>query len=566
MLLPPSGLVDLGQSAVATSLFSSNILFYLESGYFDGPAELKPLLHTWSLAVEEQYYIFFPLLFILIAKVNVKYYLRCLLILGSLSFITSVMYTKVDASAAFYLIPTRAWELFIGSVLALHLLPTPSKRYIRELLSISGMVFIVFALFFYTSETSFPGYAAALPTLGAALIIYAGMEGETYLKRLLSLKPIVFIGLISYSLYLWHWPIIVFTKYYYITELSILTKSIMLVVIFILSVLSWKYIETPFRKKMILPNKQRLLNASFAVSTVVIVCGLYLALNIKLPFFEPKVSTLNIESNDAEWKHWRSCELVIDRIKAEKELCEIGDPNSPLSFIFWGDSHATALAAGVDISARKLGVKGKIATQSACPPLLNIERPNRTSCLDFNQKVIKEIAQSPKITTVILAARWALSTTGVRYKHESGGTVKLVDINSSDNSASSNTELFELGLERTVTELHRLGKNVVLVRSVPEIGYDVPSAALAAEMTRRNINSIIAPSADEHVERTKEVTQVFSNIRNKFDLRIIDPAQRLCGSGLCQVIDANYLLYRDDDHLSTYGSKYVSDMFEPIFK
>jgi peptidoglycan/LPS O-acetylase OafA/YrhL len=108
MLLPPSGLVDLGQSAVATSLFSSNILFYLESGYFDGPAELKPLLHTWSLAVEEQYYIFFPLLLILIAKVNVKYYLRCLLILGALSFITSVMYTKVDFSAAFYLIPTRA--------------------------------------------------------------------------------------------------------------------------------------------------------------------------------------------------------------------------------------------------------------------------------------------------------------------------------------------------------------------------------------------------------------------------------------------------------------------------
>jgi hypothetical protein len=456
--------------------------------------------------------------------------------------------------------------LFIGSVLALHLFPTPSKRYIREFLSISGMVFIVFALFFFTSETSFPGYAAALPTLGAALIIYAGMEGETYLKRLLSLKPVVFIGLISYSLYLWHWPIIVFTKYYYITELSILTKSVMLVVIFILSVLSWKYIETPFRKKIILPNKQRLLNASFAVSMVVIISGLYFALSETLPFFEPKVSTLNKASNDTEWKHWRSCEPVIDRIKAEKGLCEIGDPNGPLSFIFWGDSHAAALASGVDTSARKLGVKGKIATQSACPPLLNIERLNRTSCLDFNQTVMKEIAQTPEITTVILAARWALSTTGTRYKHESGGTVKLVDIYASDKSTSSNTELFELGLERTVTALHKLGKHVVIVRSVPEIGYDVPSAALAAEMTGRNINNIISPSVDEFDERTKEVTQVFSHIRNKFDLTIVDPAQRLCDSGLCQVVQANYLLYRDDDHLSTYGSKYVSDMFEPIFK
>lgn len=130
-------------------------------------------------------------------------------------------------------------------------------------------------------------------------------------------------------------------------------------------------------------------------------------------------------------------------------------------------------------------------------------------------------------------------------------------------STNEHQAVIELGLERTVTELHKLGKNVVIVRSVPEIGYDVPSAALAAEMTGRNINNIISPSVDEHVERTKEVTYVFSNIRNKFDLMIVDPAQRLCESGLCQVIEANYLLYRDDDHLSTYGSKYASNIFDP---
>lgn len=563
-LLMPNGVIDLGKSAIATALFSSNMLFYIESGYFDIAAEMKPLLHTWSLAIEEQYYIFFPLLLILIAKTDARHYLRWLVILSVLSFVTCIVLTDIMPSAAFYWIPTRAWELFIGSILALNVIHKPYNRLVREIYSVLGIVMISYSIFQFSTETSFPGMAAVLPTVGAALIILSGTGGPSFVSNVLSFRPMVFIGLISYSLYLWHWPIIVYTKIYAIKEPTLSVMVVMFTLIFILSVLSWKYVESPFRKKMFLEKKSSVLGASAIVSMITIIIGLSFVVNDGYPHRLANDDVLTADVNDEKWHYWGACQKVVDRIKNNKGLCDIGAETKKNSFIVWGDSHARALASGVDLSAKKHGLNGNLATKAGCAPLLSIERENRRTCDEFNQAVLEFISVTPDIDTVILAARWALSTKGTRYKKESGGPVKLVDLES-QNLELSNVQLFEIGLARTIEKLRELGKKVVLVNPLPEIGYDVPSAYLITTITGREINEIIAPSEKEYRSRTEEVTAIFREMKDRMSVDIVTPEFYLLNNSYYRVTMDDIPLYRDQNHLSTFGSEYISEAFDKVF-
>ncbi len=559
-LLTPEGLSSLGKSVIATALFSSNMLFYFESGYFDGAAEMKPLLHTWSLAVEEQYYIFFPLLLLLIARFNTRHYLSCLLGLGMLSFIACIILTERQPSAAFYWIPPRAWELFIGSILALRRLPTPTKRILREIYSLLGISLITYSIFQYSPNTRFPGIAATLPTIGAALIIWAGTGGHSIVSTLLSQRVIVFIGLISYSLYLWHWPIIVYTKIFYIKELTEPVIGLMFIAIFSLAILSWRYVESPFRKKQLLPEKNTLLIASGIISIILIVSGLTPVKNQGFP--QRFINITGLKTKDPEWHHWGECQNIIEKINNSQIPCDIGANSGNARFILWGDSHARAIASGLDLSAKKIDLKGTIATRSACPPLFGIERPNRQICNKFNQTVLQFIAQSDTIDTVFLAARWALATKGTRYKQESGKLVHLVDIQSNSPNNLSSTELFELGLTRTINALKKLGKKIIIVNSVPEVGYDVPSAHLIASLTGRSTDNVIAPTVDEYKQRTEEVRDILQKLNAQIPITIVHPEHYLCTHTNCQVTAEGRPLYRDDDHLSTFGSHFIASAFD----
>ena len=559
-LLTPGNLIDLGHSAAATAAFCANILFFMQSGYFAGPAELKPLLHTWSLAIEEQYYIFFPLMLMLIARFDGARYFRWLLGISLVSFATCVVATKLDASAAFYLIPSRAWELFIGSILALHVLPAPAKRSVRELMALCGVGMIAWAVFAYTRDTPFPGIAAALPTLGTALVIQAGVGGRSVVSSVLSLRPIVFIGLISYSLYLWHWPIIVYTRLCSITEPGPLAIALMLLATFAAAILTWAYVETPFRKRRLLPRRKGLIATSFAALLTMFCSGMVLAVEDGLPHRDAR-----FEPSDPEWAHWDGCAKRTSGRFSAADLCAIGAPGRSPSFLVWGDSHARALASGIDQSARSYGASGMMASRLACPPLLAIERPSRDSCERFNEQVLQIVAADSRIRTVILVGRWALSTKGTRYKQESGESIRLVDL-LAPADAASNPILFERGVERTVAKLRALGRDVVIVRPVPEVGYDVPSYVFSARITGRDLNPIIAPKMREYRERTREVDATFTKLGGRRLAQFVDPAALLCNDRICPVTLKGVALYRDDDHLSTYGSKYVSPAFDAVFK
>lgn len=260
---------EFGQSIIATTLFSSNILFGSDSGYFAAPSLQKPLLHTWSLAVEEQFYIFFPLALVLIHGFLKSRYLLWILIAITLSLGASIYGVYHYAGATFYLVPTRAWELLAGSILALGVLPDPSSAWLRNLLSITGLGLIIYSVGFYTEATLFPGYNAIAPVLGAWLVIYSNGE-KAIVNKLLSMRPLVFIGLISYSLYLWHWPFAAFARYLMFRPFNAYDSAGIILVSLAVSILSWKYIEQPFRgRQMLLPDRKRV----FAIAGFVMIAA-----------------------------------------------------------------------------------------------------------------------------------------------------------------------------------------------------------------------------------------------------------------------------------------------------
>lgn len=247
-LLLPSDLEKLGASVVAATTFVSNIFFLRTSGYFERTAELNPLLHTWSLAIEEQYYLFFPILLMVLWKFrwNWKVVTSAGLVL---SFVYSIYMTDHYTSKAFYLLPSRAWELLLGSIIALGVLPRINNTLLLEILAALGIGFIAFAVLVYDPETIFPGLAALLPCLGAGLLIFTGQgDYKTTVARILSGRVLVFFGLISYSLYLWHWPIFVFTNYYSVFPLPLAHSLLNVIISVFIAYLSWQFIENPFRK------------------------------------------------------------------------------------------------------------------------------------------------------------------------------------------------------------------------------------------------------------------------------------------------------------------------------
>ena len=239
----PGDLNAVPKAAAAATLFVSNLWYFATTGYFAGGAETKPLLHTWSLAVEEQYYIGFPVLLILVARFWPRGRTAMVAAIALVSFGWAVATQGKGDGFAFYMLPPRAWELFAGSLLALGVVPHIRAQWLRELLALAGLAAIGFAIFAYDKTTVFPGVTALPPVLGSVAILHAG--AQTRVARMLGLSPFVGIGLISYSLYLWHWPVIVFAQYATDATLSGWGSVAAIAASVLLAVLSWRFVERP---------------------------------------------------------------------------------------------------------------------------------------------------------------------------------------------------------------------------------------------------------------------------------------------------------------------------------
>lgn len=558
VLFTPDGYKKLSETTLSTTLFYSNYLFANQSGYFDAPSIEKPLLHTWSLALEEQFYIFFPLLLVFINRFKKNRYIPWLLLIFCISLAASIYGVAYYPSKTFYLLYTRAWELLAGSIVAVGFIPIPSKVLLRNFLSVIGFGFIVYSICFYTESTLFPGYNAIAPVLGTCMIIFSYKDCEAgVLNKILSFNPLVSIGLISYSLYLWHWPFIAFAKYLIFRPFTSLEKLFIIIASIAVSILSWKYIEQPFRRKyLLLPDRNKL----FALSGVVmiVIAGVSVAIyNLKgLPERIDSNINATISKAHLDWEKEDEFRKCIEQNNYAKIMPPvIGEKNLTPQFILWGDSHAYALKNGVSYIARKYNISGFLANISGCPPILDTGSMDPSKNGDIILTIIKN---HPTIRTIILASRWAAHFNGCGYKDD------LIKVNKQNGEKSYNA--LHSGLSRTVHALLAMGCNVVLVSDVPEIGHDVPRWYVIHERFPMIANEI-RPTLSEYNERQQKAQLVLNELAQLPGVIIIHPESKLFDNDArARVIYNGQLLYWDDSHLSSFGSLYVASVFDQVFK
>ncbi len=404
--LMPRDLKDFAESLAAVTLFVSNFLFWLEAGYFEATAELKPLLHTWSLAVEEQYYIFFPVLLMMLNPFGRRAILIGLIAIFVFSFALSQWGIYNHPSATFFLLPARGWELLVGVFASIYLRghSTFTRTIHTELLSLIGLAMIILPIFVYDKSTPFPGAYALPATIGTALIILFARTG-TFAERLLAAKPMVAIGLVSYSAYLWHQPVFAFFKHRFGSAYFEDAVYLLIALSLLLATISYWLVERPFRRAATLKQ----LGVSMAVCFLMVIGATTTFLTVidenykavpsyrwALEHASPELISY-IENRDVG----RECANDIQAIGLK--ICRFGATDQEPTMVMWGDSLAGALLYGIDQVARENGVAGLAFITNGCPPILGLRNTELSTCTPGTQaRVMEEIATLSGIKVALL--------------------------------------------------------------------------------------------------------------------------------------------------------------------
>lgn len=571
LIMLPQDFQNLTSSAVATLVFGSNVFFYTDGGYFSAPSESKALLHTWSLAVEEQFYIFWPvLLMITVRFFNSRTALAICVVLAA-SFCLSEYQVRSAPDAAFYLLPSRAWELAIGASLALGFVPPIRNRIYADAIAILGLCMVLTSLFGYQTDTPFPGASALLPCVGTTLIIWAGTEGSTLVGRILGSRPIVFIGLISYSLYLWHWPVFVLATYARGEVLTAGAYTILVGVAVVLAILSWRYVETPFRSgKNVLPLR-RIMVGLGSLACVIMVLGVVSWTSGGIPQrLSPDVLAIASGQDDYGIRDETCLNRGLARISTG-DLCRFGGDETPsgIRFLLWGDSHAESLAPAFRTLARKYEAKGWYASRNACPPIIGMFSSSvdkKAKCRRFNQ-AMHAFAKENKITDIVLVARWNLYAEGwPKWGVESRSKTQFYinDEKSTNLSLEENKKVLSRGLHRTVASLKKTGARVWVVEQVPYVGYRVPEVqAIALHSPFASARPGVEKS--KHQLRSTFMRETLASLQETLPVQVLDASNKLCEGKTCRVMYEMRPLYRDDDHLSGFGADWIASTFQPVF-
>ncbi|MFA1624392.1 acyltransferase family protein [Rhizobium mongolense] len=564
-LFMPQEFLYFADSLIAAALFTSNVLFHRESGYFDIAAEVKPLLHTWSLSVEEQFYLVFPVALFICYKFAGRRMFGIVLAVSLLSFIASIFEVYHKPEKAFYLLHFRVWELLIGVLVAI----APQANYrarASQAMTALGLVAIFATVFFYSPSTPFPGFTAAVPCVGTALVIHANCR-DGLIARFLDNPVSVFIGRISYSLYLWHWPVIVFSRSALEHELTTEWALTVVALSFALAYLSWRFVEQPARYGRLAPSGAAIAGLSSAAIVSAIAFGTVVKRFEGIPHRLPEEALRLYQANHDESPFFsRLCfadsdgdGLTLAQIR-RGELCRIGvQSSSEPQFLVWGDSHAAAIAPAIDVAAREMGLSGMFLGRASCPPLPNADFGPPWAvkrCIEYNSTVMSFIEQR-KFPFIFMVGYWP------KYVHRAelpGGGVffdprvepSLADW-SSPVRASLNTTLAKFAQE---------GTKAVLVMDVPEVGSDVPEALAKAVVAGRSLD--IAPPLDYTNKRQALARRVLDEAAKSNGALVVDPMGAICDAFRCHVMRESTVLYKDGDHLSAKGAASLSEVFRPV--
>lgn len=562
-MLLPGDLQAFGKTLASVAAFSSNVLFWRGAGYFDSSSELKPLLHTWSLAIEEQFYLLYPLCLALLLKGFGARAHRALFGLMVVSLLASIWAVTATPASAFYLLPFRAWELLLGGLLALWpALPGDSRTH--DLAGATGLAMVLGSIFMFSPSTPFPGWYALAPCVGAALIIHGGSHPQSRTRKMLGSSLLVRIGLVSYSLYLWHWVVLAFARYRAIRELTLVETAAAVAVSLVLATITTRYVEAPFRTRRALKSSRALFTAAALGSIAVFAIGAALWLARGFPErASPRITALTAAWNDLADSSREVCKASSRKATppAIVSPCPIGiESAGDLQVVLWGDSHSIPMAPVISELARARGLSGAWISFAGCPPLLGIHRydPGQAWACAESNRTVPDFIRRHHVRTVIVASRWALYVEGIRNPHESGQGVLLAP----SRRHADNHDLVARSLATTLQELSALGVQTYLIASVPEIGFDVPSTLARGLWFGRPLQ--IGPTREEFETRQLRTFAMLKRAANLPGVHILWPHEILCSRERCEVQREGRPLYVDDDHLSRAGVAAIRDLLAAI--
>lgn len=544
LILTPEEYRELGKESVAAIYAVSNILFYTGGGYFAPAADFKPLLMTWSLGVEEQFYILFPFVMIALLRFRRDRALPILLIIAAVSFLGSIFLQASDPTAAFYLLPTRAWELAIGAALALRERRpgfVPAAGPVTQGLGAFGLLLLILSIAFYRPEFQFPGWFVLLPTLGTVMLIASRTSIVNH--RLLSPFPMQFIGRVSYSWYLWHWPLFYLNRIV-AGEAGGAHPLVLILLSLALGILSWRFVEQPLRRRVL--SDRVVLIRYFVAAACVAGAGAAIYTAGGLPQrLSPQARSFADEARTAK----------SSRCLAPYGMAELRNVGgcAPITsgksrMLLVGDSHASSIAPGMAARAAAQGMGFGQLTKSSCPALNGYatdpadRRAHKAECLAWQGRLFAYIAAHPDIRVVALAGFWS---SDLDLLTRDDGHVPL-----------------SAALEATVTWLQARGKQVILIQDVPTLRFDGYARVIGDLIPARRAltDALNAKPGDGFVASPNQVIPdparpIIAAIAKARSTTIVDPHARLCTPAGCAYRDSGHLYYFDFQHLTASGAR-----------
>lgn len=514
--------------------FSSNIFFLGKSGYFDADIELNPMVHTWSLAIEEQFYLLFPLILWLLWRfVSKRYFIGILTVIALISISLAQLNYVQDPTSTFYLIQFRAWELVAGSLVAMALANAKRISYSNQLWSFVGLAALTASMFLGTFELAHPGFITLIPIVGTMLVIaFAGPDTLTH--KILTTKALVWIGLISYSTYLWHQPVFAFFRALQAHEPQPTDFLPLIALSLVLAWATWKFVETPFRNRARFKRK-----TIFALTGAMIVSVLSVTVVAALPSVQLHRGSFNTNKGLDD-----VCETFLDN----EPRCVSGlNPNT----LLWGDSHAMHLANALEAGEQPVSFVQQ--TLAGCPPILDVAQQKEglgaafgEQCLKHNVDTFEWLGRHPEIKYVILSSPWyTVLNDKVKLYH-------------SDGSVHPDSVLAWSQFETTLLTIKQLGVLPVVVLPTPNNGEDHEKCVQVITAQKGNLSECDFPiSANKRTALNKRIV----DFTQKLGIPHFELTSVMCPNDVCVVTNGDVSLYLDEGHLSREGSTFIGEKF-----
>jgi peptidoglycan/LPS O-acetylase OafA/YrhL len=577
--LLPDEYTQLGKHMVGAAGYIENLVLRREAGYFDIKSNLKPLMHLWSLGIEEQFYLTYPFFLWSVWRFRRNLW-TVLLSITLVSFGLNIWQVHRDPVGAFFLPQTRCWELMVGGAFACWRLlgqeagsrpgqhwvsnfiesgslPVPSAV-ARNAFSGLGLLLVAMAVLRIHENDPFPGWWALLPVGGASLLILGGPDAWIN-RRILANKPMVFVGLISYPLYLWHWPMLTFPRIIRGSELSVATRTAGVLLSFGLAWATWHYIERPIR----FGRKTWIKTAALTAMSVVIGSAGYSAYSSdgfagRFPDFIRDVGQLR----EVRWST-PECRRTVGL--ADIDYCRSTTVGRP-DVLLIGDSHASVLYDGLAPAYQKRSQILMNLGQAGCVPFYDTESfspgVRRKDCKRVLNRIFEFAASSASVGTIILSLRGPryMSGQGFGPAEAGAGPKEILWEGAPENTGQA--EMFTAALRNTISRLYATGKNLILVIDWPELGFDPRSCLPRPVSLFSSPRPFCGVSRTQVDARNRAYRQVVLDLKKEFTgLRVFDPLPYLCDSSACYAMTAGHLLYSDDNHISNAGATYLSGKF-----